>query len=129
MVSPNIQSQLPTVHEYFNFQHLCGWHVIRKVIWYVTKLPIFEILCNIYNISAAVSVLYFEKNRNRLREYSKIIHTFLFMYLEGQVKIKRYGLVVECRRFHQVLQRQILHRHLAHIWFMVTGRFKEAKVQ
>ena len=40
---------------------------------------------------------------------------FLFMFLEGQVKIKRYSLVVQCRRFHQVLQRQILHRHLAHI--------------
>ena len=24
------------------------WHVIRKVIWYVTKLRFFETLCNIY---------------------------------------------------------------------------------
>ena len=44
---------------------LCCWHVIRKVIWYVTKLRIFEILCNIYLFSSsclcpvlAVSVLY-----------------------------------------------------------------------
>ena len=32
-------------------------------------------------------------------------------------------MVVKCRRFHQVLQRQILHRHLAHIvhWSLVKG--------
>ena len=46
----------------------CCWHIIRKVIWYVMKLQIFEILCNIYLFSSsclcpvwAVSVLYFEK--------------------------------------------------------------------
>ena len=38
------------------------WHIIRKVIWYVTKLWIFEILCKIFiYFQAAVSVLYFEK--------------------------------------------------------------------
>ena len=34
---------------------------------------------------------------------------------EGQEKIKRYCLVVECRKFHQVLQKQILHRHLVQL--------------
>ena len=43
------------------------WHVIRKVIWYVTKLRIFEMLCNIFFSSSClcpaltVSVLYFEE--------------------------------------------------------------------
>ena len=69
------------LYEIFSvFCFLCCWHVIRKVIWYVTKLRIFEILCNIYLFSSsclspvlAVSVLYFEKkDRNRFREYSKI---------------------------------------------------------
>ena len=63
-----------------SFLELCCWHVIRKDIWYVTKLWIFEILCNVYWFSSSclcpvwtVSVLYFEKKiRNRLRECSKI---------------------------------------------------------
>ena len=61
----------------------CGWHVKRKVIWYVTKLRISEILCNIYFFQAAVSALFGslsfvlqKKFRNRLREYSKI-HNFV----------------------------------------------------
>ena len=31
----------------------CGWHFKRKVIWYVTKLRISEILCNIYFFSSS----------------------------------------------------------------------------
>ena len=43
---------------------LCGWHVNRKVIWYVTKWRNFEILCNMCSCLCtvlAVSVLYFKK--------------------------------------------------------------------
>ena len=36
----------------------CGWHVMRKVIWYVTKQPISEIFWNIYFFQAAVSALF-----------------------------------------------------------------------
>ena len=32
------------------FVNLCCWHVIRKVIWYVTKLWIFEYSCNLFLI-------------------------------------------------------------------------------
>ena len=53
---------------YFVLHFLCCWHIMRKVIWYVTKSRIFEILCNSYFFSSicqchvlAVSVLYFEK--------------------------------------------------------------------
>ena len=66
-----------------DFVHKCGWHVKGKVIWYVTKLWISKILCNVFVCQAAVSalfwqsqsvpVLYFQKKiRNRFREYSKI---------------------------------------------------------
>ena len=68
-----------TTNIFLKLFHQCCWHVIRKVIWYVTKLRIFKILCNIYFFSSsclctvlAVSVLYFKKIRNRLHEYSKI---------------------------------------------------------
>ena len=56
-----------TTNIFFKLFHQCCWHVIRKVIWYVTKLRIFKILCNIFFSSSclcpvlAVSVLYFEK--------------------------------------------------------------------
>ena len=51
-----------------DFLNQCCWHVIRKVIWYVTKVRIFEKLCNIYLFSSSclctvlsVSVLYIAK--------------------------------------------------------------------
>ena len=58
----------------------CCWHVIRKVIWRVTKLGIFEILCNIYLFSSSCLcpvcclsfVIWKKKTRNSLFEYSKV---------------------------------------------------------
>ena len=56
------------VCDLFFFIPKCCWHIIRKVIWYVTKLQIFKILCNISLFSSsclcpvlAVSVLHYEK--------------------------------------------------------------------
>ena len=53
---------------------------------------------------------YFQSHFSVLKIDQVFIHV-----LEGQEKIKKYSLVVKCRRFHQVLRRQILHRLLAHI--------------
>ena len=66
------------------------------------------------NRSRVLKLVGLELNKKILSFFSYFL--FLFMLnKEGQNKFKRYSFVVECKRFRQALQKQILHRHLGHI--------------
>ena len=73
------------------FHNLCCWHIIRNVTWYLMKVQIYEILCNICLFSSsslcpvlAVSVLYFENklgigcvNISKIHNFVRYQITFL----------------------------------------------------